>query len=65
VPAAAASLGLSEGVLSGPVATAIVAAAVVSLAACTAGVERLVGGAGERQPEQPASTDLPGLPAQP
>ena len=65
VPAAAASLGLSEGVLSGAVATAIVAGAVVSLAACTAGVERLVGRAGEKQPEQPAFTDRPGVPAQP
>ncbi len=44
VPAAVASLGLSEGVLSGPVATAIVAAAVVSLGVCTAGVERLLDG---------------------
>jgi Kef-type K+ transport system membrane component KefB len=44
VPAAVASLGLSEGVLSGPVATAIVAAAVVSLGVCTVGVERLLDG---------------------
>lgn len=44
VPAAAASLGLSEGVLSGQVATAIVAAAVVSLGVCTVGVERLIDG---------------------
>ncbi len=52
VPAAVASLGLSEGVLSGPVATAIVAAAVVSLGVCTVGVERLLDGqsAGERAP---------------
>jgi Kef-type K+ transport system membrane component KefB len=44
VPAAVASLGLSEGVVSGPVATAIVAAAVVSLVVCTFGVERLLDG---------------------
>jgi Kef-type K+ transport system membrane component KefB len=44
VPAAVASLGLSEGVLSGTVATAIVAAAVVSLGVCTIGVERLLDG---------------------
>ena len=44
VPAAVASLGLSEGVLSGTVATAIVAAAVVSLGVCTIGVERLIDG---------------------
>ncbi len=52
VPAAVASLGLSEGVLSGPVATAIVAAAVVSLGVCTVGVERLLDGqsAGETAP---------------
>jgi len=43
VPAAVASLGLAEGVLSPPVATAIVAAAVVSLGVCTLGVERMVG----------------------
>jgi Kef-type K+ transport system membrane component KefB len=42
VPAAVASLGLSEGVLSGTVATAIVAAAMVSLGVCTVGVERLL-----------------------
>jgi Kef-type K+ transport system membrane component KefB len=46
VPAAVASLGLSEGVLSGTVATAIVAAAVVSLGVCTVGVERLLAGEG-------------------
>jgi Kef-type K+ transport system membrane component KefB len=52
VPAAVASLGLSEGVLSGPVATAIVAAAVVSLGVCTVGVERLLDGqsAGQTSP---------------
>jgi Kef-type K+ transport system membrane component KefB len=42
VPAAVASLGLSEGVLSPEVATAIVAAALVSLGVCTLGVELLV-----------------------
>lgn len=41
VPAAVASLGLAEGVLSRTVATAIVVAALVSLAACTAGVQAL------------------------
>jgi Kef-type K+ transport system membrane component KefB len=42
VPAAIASLGLAEHVLSPDVATAIVAAALVSLGVCTAGVEQLV-----------------------
>ena len=42
VPAAVASLGLADRVLSRPVATAIVAAALVSLAACTLGVERML-----------------------
>jgi Kef-type K+ transport system membrane component KefB len=42
VPAAIASLGLSEHVLSGTVAAAIVAAALISLAVCTLGVESLV-----------------------
>jgi len=42
VPAAVASLGLAEGVLSSKVATAIVAAALVSLCVCTVGVERLL-----------------------
>ena len=41
VPAAVASLGLSEHLLSPVVATAIVASALVSLAVCTVGVERL------------------------
>lgn len=44
VPAAIASLGLAEGVLSPSVATAIVAAALVSLALGTIGVERLARG---------------------
>jgi Kef-type K+ transport system membrane component KefB len=44
VPAATASLGLAEGILSPEVATAIVAAAFVSLGVCTVGVERLLGG---------------------
>jgi len=44
VPAATASLGLAEGILSPEVATAIVAAAFVSLGVCTLGVERLLGG---------------------
>jgi Kef-type K+ transport system membrane component KefB len=54
VPAAAASLGLAEGVLSGTVATAIVAAALVSLLACTLGVERLVSYAAPGPPPAPA-----------
>jgi Kef-type K+ transport system membrane component KefB len=43
VPAATASLGLAEGILSPEVATAIVAAAFVSLGVCTLGVELLLG----------------------
>jgi Kef-type K+ transport system membrane component KefB len=46
VPAAVASLGLSEHILSRPVATAIVAAAVASLAVCTLGVGLLLRGSG-------------------
>jgi Kef-type K+ transport system membrane component KefB len=42
VPAAIASLGLAEHVLSASVATAIVVAALVSLGVCTIGVVRLV-----------------------
>ncbi|HEX3909236.1 MAG TPA: cation:proton antiporter [Solirubrobacteraceae bacterium] len=42
VPAAVASLGLSQGVLSGEVAAAIVAASLVSLGVCTLGVELLL-----------------------
>lgn len=42
VPAAVASLGLAEHVLSPPVATAIVAASLVSLAVCTLGLEWLL-----------------------
>jgi len=41
VPAAVASLGLSEHLLSAVVATAIVASALVSLAVCTLGVQLL------------------------
>jgi Kef-type K+ transport system membrane component KefB len=44
VPAAVASLGLSEHILSRPVATAIVAAAVASLGVCTLGVGLLLRG---------------------
>ncbi|HYB24502.1 MAG TPA: cation:proton antiporter [Solirubrobacteraceae bacterium] len=47
VPAAVASLGLAEGVLSNTVATAIIAAALASLVVCTLGVERLVPATGE------------------
>ncbi len=46
VPAAVASLGLVEGVLSSEVATAIVAASLVSLGVCTIGVQLLLGRAG-------------------
>jgi Kef-type K+ transport system membrane component KefB len=42
VPAATASLGLAEGILSPAVATAIVAAAFVSLGVCALGVELLL-----------------------
>jgi Kef-type K+ transport system membrane component KefB len=42
VPAAVASLGLAEGILSPEVATAIVAAAFVSLGICALGVELLL-----------------------
>jgi Kef-type K+ transport system membrane component KefB len=42
VPAAVASLGLSEHVLSTSAATAIVASALVSLGVCTLGMQRLV-----------------------
>jgi Kef-type K+ transport system membrane component KefB len=51
VPAAVASLGLSEHVLSPVEATAIVGAALVSLAICTLGVSRLA---------RPAATVSPG-----
>jgi Kef-type K+ transport system membrane component KefB len=46
VPAAVASLGLAEGVLSSEIATAIVAASLVSLGVCTIGVELLLGRTG-------------------
>jgi Kef-type K+ transport system membrane component KefB len=42
VPAAVASLGLAEHVLSADGATAIIASALVSLGVCTLGVERLI-----------------------
>jgi Kef-type K+ transport system membrane component KefB len=49
VPAAVASLGLSEHVLSATTATAIVVSALISLAICSSGVARLAraGAAGE------------------
>jgi Kef-type K+ transport system membrane component KefB len=56
VPAAVASLGLSEHVISPAIATAIVASALVSLGVCTAGVQMLgrrlqtAAGAGEALP---------------
>ena len=45
VPAAVASLGLAEHVLSSEIATAIVAASIISLGVCTAGVQRLLNAA--------------------
>jgi hypothetical protein len=42
VPAAVASLGLADGVLSPVVATAIVASALASLAVSTVGLDRLI-----------------------
>ncbi len=50
VPAATASLGLAEGILSPEVATAIVAAAFVSLGVCTLGVELLLRDEGRTAP---------------
>jgi hypothetical protein len=41
MPAAIATLGLADGVLSRTVATAIIASALVSLVICTLGIERL------------------------
>jgi len=60
VPAAVASLGLSQHVISPVVATAIVASALASLAVCTVGVEALVsressGGGGAAGPGDAAS----------
>jgi Kef-type K+ transport system membrane component KefB len=54
VPAAVATLGLAEGVLSNAVATAIVAASVISLGICTVGVELLVGREGKTTHTLPA-----------
>ena len=50
VPAAVASIGLAEGVLSNSVATAIVTAAIVSLVVCTLGVEQLLAGGSPSAP---------------
>lgn len=69
VPAAVASLGLAEHVLSAEVATAIVVAALVSLGVCTLGVDRLVrryapagssdgGAAGSSAAEAPAASSV-------
>jgi Kef-type K+ transport system membrane component KefB len=60
VPAAIASLGLSEHVLSADAATAIIVAALVSLGVCTVGVELLIGRAREV-----ASESKPSLAAAP
>lgn len=54
VPAAVASLGLAEHVLSPSAATAIVLAALVSLGVCTAGVQRLIRG----EAQGPAATTV-------
>lgn len=54
VPAAVASLGLSEHVLSPSVATAIIASALVSLAVCTAGVGLLARAEGSSAVRAPA-----------
>jgi hypothetical protein len=59
VPAAIASLGLAEHVLSPEVATAIVAAALVSLGVCAAGVGRLV----HRLAPAPAASSVAGHPS--
>ncbi|MHB8241986.1 MAG: cation:proton antiporter [Solirubrobacteraceae bacterium] len=56
VPAAVASLGLSEHLLSPVVATAIVASALASLAVCTLGIELLARSARAAEPRiQPAA----------
>jgi Kef-type K+ transport system membrane component KefB len=56
VPAAIASLGLAEHVLSASTATAIVVAALVSLGVCTLGVQRLVTRAAPAAGLQPERT---------
>jgi Kef-type K+ transport system membrane component KefB len=55
VPAAIASIGLSQHVLSSSVATAIVAAGLVSLVVSTLGVERLVRSARAPSASQPTT----------
>lgn len=55
VPAAIASLGLSEHVLSADAATAIVVAALVSLGVCTVGVGLLIGRERDRASESNSS----------
>jgi Kef-type K+ transport system membrane component KefB len=57
VPAAVASLGLAEGVLSETVATAIVTASVISLGVCTVGVQALIRHEGTAVP--PPGTPIP------
>ncbi len=54
VPAAVASLGLSEHVLSSVAATAVVAAALLSLAVCTAGVDLMARAEAARPVPAPA-----------
>jgi len=66
VPAAVASLGLAEHVLSAEVATAIVVAALVSLGVCTLGVDRLVrryASAGSSDAGAPAGSSAADAPA--
>jgi Kef-type K+ transport system membrane component KefB len=55
VPAAVASLGLSEHILSPLTATAIVASALLSLAICTLGVEMLASSGSPPAPESVAA----------
>jgi hypothetical protein len=64
VPAAVASLGLSEHVLSPVTATAIVVAALVSLGVCTLGVERLVRLDGAKDAEAKPEAEAAGAAAQ-
>jgi Kef-type K+ transport system membrane component KefB len=59
VPAAVASLGLAEGVLSPLITTAIVAAALVSLGVCTFGVQLLVRREGQATPVAMPSAPAP------
>jgi Kef-type K+ transport system membrane component KefB len=55
VPAAVASLGIADGVLSPQIAAAIVASSLVSLGVCTLGVERLLATRPAPPPPPPAT----------